>query len=410
MMDAAIGQESRFQLYRLLGEPQRLRVLALASVEELSVGELAELLDEPQPNVSRHITPLRQAGLLLDRHQGTRVFVRLADNVRLDPVVADALREGERLCEQGGSLQRIGQVVATRDHRTRAYFANEARDELELRPVMQLPVYAKALSMVGVERRVALDAGVGDGALLDLLAPTFERVYAVDRSAARLELAKERAARRAAIVICDMWDNHWCASATQRVNELAHKMEPVLETCRASGILIVHAPSETMGFYQDYPQRHAIQLLTPVTPPTSLALTSPALPIDDSDGGCDTPGYKEHQAWTRENPLLSIKPNDVISDNGEEIYSFLEHKGIKNLFVMGVHANMCILNRTFAIKQMTNWGITCVLVRDLTNAMYNPRSRPYVTHAAGTELVIEHIEKYWCPTTLSGDLVKALKR
>ncbi len=226
--------------------------------------------------------------------------------------------------------------------------------------------------------------------------------------AARFE--REFSTRETAIVICDMWDNHWCASATQRVNELAHKMEPVLETCRASGILIVHAPSETMGFYQDYPQRHAIQLLTPVTPPTSLALTSPALPIDDSDGGCDTPGYKEHQAWTRENPLLSIKPNDVISDNGEEIYSFLEHKGIKNLFVMGVHANMCILNRTFAIKQMTNWGITCVLVRDLTDAMYNPRSRPYVTHAAGTELVIEHIEKYWCPTTLSGDLVKALKR
>jgi hypothetical protein len=71
---------------------------------------------------------------------------------------------------------------------------------------------------------------------------------------------------------------------------------------------------------------------------------------------------------------------------------------------------MCILNRTFAIKQMTNWGISCVLVRDLTDAMYNPASRPYVSHAKGTELVIEHIEKYWCPTTLSGDLVDALKK
>jgi len=226
--------------------------------------------------------------------------------------------------------------------------------------------------------------------------------------AARFE--REFSTRETAIVICDMWDNHWCAGATRRVNELAHKMEPVLETCRAAGILIVHAPSETMDFYKDYPQRHAIQLLTPVTPPTSLALTSPALPIDDSDGGCDTPGDKEHQAWTRENPLLSIKANDVISDNGEEIYSLLEHKGIKNLFVMGVHANMCILNRTFAIKQMTNWGISCVLVRDLSDAMYNPRSQPYVTHAEGTELVIEYIEKHWCPTTLSGDLVNALKK
>ena len=225
--------------------------------------------------------------------------------------------------------------------------------------------------------------------------------------AARFE--REFLTRETAIVICDMWDNHWCAGATRRVNELAHKMDPVLEICRAAGILVVHAPSDTMDFYKDYPQRRVVQLLTPVTPPASLMLTSPALPIDDTDGGCDTPGDTEHQAWTRENPLLSIKANDVISDNGGEIYSLLEQKGIKNLFVMGVHANMCILNRTFAIKQMTNWGISCVLVRDLTDAMYNPRSRPHVTHAEGTELVIEYIEKYWCPTTLSGDLVKALK-
>ena len=224
---------------------------------------------------------------------------------------------------------------------------------------------------------------------------------------ARVE--REFSTRETAIVICDMWDNHWCAGATRRVNELAHKMEPVLEACRAAGILVVHAPSDTMEFYKDYPQRRSMQLLTHVTPPASLGLTAPALPIDDSDGGCDTPGDKEHTAWTRENPLLSIKANDVISDNGEEIYSLLEQKGIKNLFVMGVHANMCILNRTFAIKQMTNWGISCVLVRDLTDAMYNPASRPYVSHAEGTEMVIEYIEKYWCPSALSGDLVNALR-
>jgi hypothetical protein len=69
---------------------------------------------------------------------------------------------------------------------------------------------------------------------------------------------------------------------------------------------------------------------------------------------------------------------------------------------------MCILNRGFAIKQMTRWGIRCILVRDLTDAMCNPRKPPYVSHAAGTELVIQHIEKYWCPTILSSDLIRAL--
>jgi nicotinamidase-related amidase len=212
-----------------------------------------------------------------------------------------------------------------------------------------------------------------------------------------------------AVVICDMWDRHWCTGATGRVGEIARKMDPVLQTARSAGILIIHAPSDTMKFYKDYPQRRMMLAVPHATPPPSLGLTSPALPIGDSDEGCDTPGDTEHIAWTRENPLLSMEPDDAISENGGEIYALLQQRGIKNLFIMGVHANMCILNRTFAIKQMTNWGISCVLVRDLTDAMYNPRSRPYVSHAEGTELVIGYIERYWCPTTLSADLVKALK-
>jgi hypothetical protein len=70
---------------------------------------------------------------------------------------------------------------------------------------------------------------------------------------------------------------------------------------------------------------------------------------------------------------------------------------------------MCILNRSFGIRQLTKWGIHCILVRDLTDAMYNPASRPFVSHSAGTELVIEHIEKYWAPSLLSNDLLDELR-
>lgn len=214
--------------------------------------------------------------------------------------------------------------------------------------------------------------------------------------------------RGSAIIICDMWDRHWCGGANARVAELARRMNPVLVKARAAGMLIIHAPSETMDFYKDSPQRQLVLSAPKVNPPAELKITDPPLPIDDSDGGCDTPGDHEHKAWSRENAALSIGPQDAISDNGPEIYNLLHEKGIHNLFFMGVHANMCILNRSFAIRQMTRWGIRCVLVRDLTDAMYNPKMRPFVTHAQGTELVIEHIEKYWCPTALSSDLVAAL--
>ncbi len=57
---------------------------------------------------------------------------------------------------------------------------------------------------------------------------------------------------------------------------------------------------------------------------------------------------------------------------------------------------------------MTRLGFDVVLARDLTDAMYDPRTRPFVSHARGTELVIQHIERTWCPTILSEDLTRVV--
>jgi hypothetical protein len=53
---------------------------------------------------------------------------------------------------------------------------------------------------------------------------------------------------------------------------------------------------------------------------------------------------------------------------------------------------------------MVKWGVTTYLVRDITDAMYNPKSAPNVTHADGTRLVVEYIEAHWCPTIESKQL------
>ena len=53
-----------------------------------------------------------------------------------------------------------------------------------------------------------------------------------------------------AILICDMWDKHWCSGASRRVDALARRMAPVIEEARKRGIQIIHAPSETMAFYR----------------------------------------------------------------------------------------------------------------------------------------------------------------
>jgi len=65
---------------------------------------------------------------------------------------------------------------------------------------------------------------------------------------------------------------------------------------------------------------------------------------------------------------------------------------------------MCVLGRPFGIRQMVHLGKNVALMRDMTDTMYNPEKRPMVNHFEGTDLVIVHVEKYWCPSISSSDL------
>jgi nicotinamidase-related amidase len=243
---------------------------------------------------------------------------------------------------------------------------------------------------------------------MHLILRTRIQPYGASNSWTEAHFEQSLAPGKTAIVITDMWDKHWCRGATERVNQIALRMEPLLKKARAAGILIIHAPSETMDFYAGSEARKLAQSAPRAQPPETTPVHDPPLPIDDSNGGCDTPGDTEHRAWSRETPLLTVAPGDAISDSGSEIYNVLRQHGIETVFYMGVHANMCILNRTFGIRQMARWGIHCILVRDLTDAMYEPSSRPFVSHAAGTELVIEYIEQHWAPTVTSSEIMHSL--
>ena len=211
-----------------------------------------------------------------------------------------------------------------------------------------------------------------------------------------------------ALVLCDIWDKHWCESATKRCDVIAKRAAEVAKSMRAKGVFVVHCPSDTMDYYKGTMARKRMQDFTRVEFPKSLNIPDPPLPIDDKDGGCDdATESKMYRAWSRQHPAIEIdEAVDGVSDNGQEVYNALRAKGVKTLFVMGVHTNMCVLHRGFAIKQMTRAGLKCVLIRDVTDSMYNPKSKPNVTHDEGTQLVIQHIEKFWCPTCLSAELMK----
>jgi nicotinamidase-related amidase len=229
--------------------------------------------------------------------------------------------------------------------------------------------------------------------------------------------ARELAAGQTAIVVCDVWNKHWCASASRRCGVLAKKMAPLIDQARAAGVHIVHCPSNTLDFYKDHPARKRALAVRAAAPPVPIAdwcyleeAREGALPIDDSDNGCDCqPQCPTGQPWTRQDPAITIAEEDFLSDDGKQVYSYFVEQGVKNVIFVGVHTNMCVLGRSFGIRQMTRLGFKALLVRDLTDTMYNPRMKPFVAHDKGTELVIRHVERHWCPTTDSAALAAGLR-
>ena len=139
--------------------------------------------------------------------------------------------------------------------------------------------------------------------------------------------------------------------------------------------------------------------------PEARPHADPPLPIDDSDGGCDdSPQCRTGSPWTRQIGALEIKEGDAITDS-TEAFNLMRQRGITNVIVMGVHQNMCVLGRPFSIRQMVRQGQNVVLVRDMTDNMYNSRRKPFVDHFTGNDLVTWHIEKYWCPTITSDQIL-----
>jgi nicotinamidase-related amidase len=220
-------------------------------------------------------------------------------------------------------------------------------------------------------------------------------------------------AAKTAIIICDMWDRHWCKSAMKRGAEMAPRMDRFIAEARSRGALIIHAPSRCMAAYENHPARRRAQdapkadlpaFLT--EPDRKLASETGPWPIDQSDDGCDcTPRCTLAKLWRRQTDALHIADEDAISDSGVEIGNLFAQRGIDNVMLLGVHANMCVMARHFGLRNMVRLGKHVVLVRDLTDTMYNPRMAPRVSHVRGTELMIEYIERYVCPTIVSSDLL-----
>ena len=89
-----------------------------------------------------------------------------------------------------------------------------------------------------------------------------ERTRSLDKTSGKFTVNQRQAQwnpHHTAVIVCDMWNQHWCQGATARVAEMAPRMNEVLKAARQLGMLVIHCPSDTMKFYEGMPQRKLAQ-------------------------------------------------------------------------------------------------------------------------------------------------------
>ncbi|HSF13594.1 MAG TPA: metalloregulator ArsR/SmtB family transcription factor [Erythrobacter sp.] len=191
-------------IFKALGDPTRLRIARLLGTMELAVGELAQVLGQSQPRVSRHVGILCDAGLAERRREGSWVFLRQAEaeagtapvieaTQRLLAVAEAAETDFAALCEADRR-----KLAAIRDSRAAAaehYFARHAGEWDELRALHSPDAEverALAAALADNPLGTVLDIGTGTGRMAELFAEGAERVVALDKNLEMLRVARAK--------------------------------------------------------------------------------------------------------------------------------------------------------------------------------------------------------------------------
>ena len=181
--------------FQALADPTRLRILALLRRMELSVGELAQVLGQSQPRVSRHLKILAEAGALERRKEGSWVFLTLADAQRVEPLFAlmDAWADAQSRAEFDADAARTDAIRGERAQAANRYFAGHAEvwDQIRSLHVAESQVERAIDSALGKRPLGRLvDIGTGTGRMIELFAPRASQAIGIDRSSEMLRLAR----------------------------------------------------------------------------------------------------------------------------------------------------------------------------------------------------------------------------
>ena len=208
-----------------------------------------------------------------------------------------------------------------------------------------------------------------------------------------------------ALVLVDMWDNHFIESWLERAVQITkEKVAPALEAARAAGLTIVHAPSPPVAEQFEQLKRH----VPPVPSPP------PAWPPDNfrSRQGeyaafrgprVQPPGIPNLDRLGM-SPHIDVQDGEFVVATGEQLHALLAERGILHLVYAGFATNWCILNRDYGMRAMAGRGYNMILLREATAGVEFPDT---VAKGLATEMAVREVEQQLGFSAANADFLAA---
>ena len=234
------------------------------------------------------------------------------------------------------------------------------------------------------------------------------RLQSRDPATGKVLVTTERVdARRVGVIAVDVWNHHWCKTATMRVDAFVPRINEALEGARAMGMTVMLCPSDVVENYAGFCQREAVLAMPLMAVPKVVDASCP--PVPDAGGcACGRERCAVNYGWDGMHPGLRIGEDDLMPDTQAEVYTICKRRGLTHLVYVGFHTQVCLLGKPMGLRAMKTAGLRCVLARDMTDAHpgYDP-ARGF-TPDLNTAQVVEHFERHLAPTVhLADELARA---
>lgn len=210
------------------------------------------------------------------------------------------------------------------------------------------------------------------------------------------------------VVIIDMWNHHWCKTATNRVSTMVPRFNKSFESARKLGMKIFWAPTDGIAKHMGtIPRERAAavpyhemnvtrDLQVNFTHRRKGCLCGPGIPCMGDYG------------WDGLHPDLNIEDEtDYVISSTTELYSLCMELGVTTLIYSGVHTNVCVMGKPPALKNMYNAGIDGYLARDMTDASIAPIPAEGITNEEGTADIVSDIENAGVGSVNFGELMSS---